>query len=72
MTAALCKSHKIPVAGWIFNDQYLHYEEEIVQWTGLPSIASIPHHQDPDAAFIASQAEKIRPSLLRRLQPWLG
>ena len=72
MTAALCKSHKIPVAGWIFNDQYLHYEEEIVQWTGLPSIGSIPHHQDPDAAFIAGEAEKIRASLLRRLQPWRG
>lgn len=72
MTAALCKAHKIPVAGWIFNDQYLHYEQEIVQWTGLPSIGSIPHHQDPDAEFIASQAEKIRASLLRHLQPWLG
>jgi len=72
MTAALCKTHQIPVAGWIFNDQYLHYEDEIVQWTGLPSIGSIPHYPNPDAEFIAGQAEKIRASMLRHLQPWLG
>jgi len=72
MTAALCKAHNIPVAGWIFNDQYGHYEEDIVQWTGLPSIASIPRHENPDSEFISSQAENIRASLLRHLGPWLA
>ncbi len=33
MTAEICKAKNIPVAGWIFNKQYLHYEEEIAAWS---------------------------------------
>jgi len=42
LTASFCKSQNIEVAGWIFNDQYLGYEDEIVGWTGYPRIFSIP------------------------------
>jgi dethiobiotin synthetase len=61
LTAAVCKAHGLRVAGWIFNDQYLHYEQEIVQWTGIPVIASIPRTERPDAAWVRGQAERIRP-----------
>jgi len=67
LTAAACKTRGLRVAGWIFNDQYLHYEEEIQRWTGIPTLASIPHTDNPDAAFIRHQAEKIGPSLRRAL-----
>ena len=66
LTAAVCKAHGLRVAGWIFNDQYLHYEQEIVQWSGIPGIASIPATERPDAAWIREQAERIRP-LAQRL-----
>ncbi|HTI08061.1 MAG TPA: dethiobiotin synthase [Puia sp.] len=67
LTAAVCKSHGLKVAGWIFNDQYLHYEAEIVRWSGLPFIASIPHHENPDTEFVRRQAAKMKNFLLAAL-----
>src|SRR5579872_4274684 len=58
LTAAACRSHGLHTAGWIFNDQYLHYEDEIVQWSGIPALASIPFHERPDREFIRSQADR--------------
>lgn len=43
LTAAYCKSRGLDVLGWIFNDDYLQYENEIVTWSGFPSLGSIPH-----------------------------
>lgn len=68
LTAAVCKAHGLDVAGWIFNDQYLHYEQEIVQWSGIPAIGSVPFTGQPDAAWIRQQAEYIRPVLRRLLE----
>lgn len=67
LTAEVCKAHGLKVAGWIFNDQYLHYEQEIATWTGLPVLASIPHTDNPDATFVWQQAARIRPALLAAL-----
>ncbi len=64
LTAALCQSHGLKVAGWIFNDQYGHYEAEIAQWSGFPSIASVPFYKDPDTEFIREEAGKMKTSLL--------
>jgi dethiobiotin synthetase len=69
LTAAACNARGLRVAGWIFNDQYLDYEEEIVRWTGIPAIASIPKTDRPDAAFIREQGERIRPLL--QINPYL-
>jgi dethiobiotin synthetase len=67
LTAAVCKAHNIRVAGWIFNDQYLQYESEIIQWSGIPAIASIPFRDQPDKEFISALATSIRPALLTAL-----
>ena len=67
LTATACRVHGLRVAGWIFNDQYGQYEHEIVQWSGLPSIASIPFTDHPDKAFVQAQAVIIRPALLHAL-----
>jgi dethiobiotin synthetase len=67
LTASVCKAHGLKVAGWIFNDQYLHYEEEIVKWSGLPALASIPHYENPDTEFIRRQAGLVRASLTAAL-----
>jgi len=67
LTAEVCRSHGLKVAGWIFNDQYLHYEQEIVSWSGVPRIGSIPFGNSPDAEFVGTQAGLIRPTLRKVL-----
>jgi len=67
LTAAVCKAHGLKVAGWIFNDQYQHYEAEIVRWSGVPFIASIPHYENPDTEFVRRQAAKMKNFLLAAL-----
>ncbi len=59
MSAAVCKYHDITVRGWIFNGNYLNYEEEIVNWTGIPRIMSIPDSAVVDAAFVLQQAARF-------------
>jgi dethiobiotin synthetase len=68
LTAAACRGQGLRVAGWIFNDQYLHYEQEIAQWSGLPAIASIPFEDNLSRDFVAEQAERIRPALQAALK----
>jgi len=67
LTAEVCRNHGLNVAGWIFNDQYLHYEQEIVSWSGVPRIGSISFGDPPDAEFVRTQAELIRPNLWKVL-----
>jgi dethiobiotin synthetase len=66
LTAAACQG--LRVAGWVFNDQYMRYEEEIARWSGLPAIASIPFENDLSSDFIRDQAAKIKPALQAVLQ----
>jgi dethiobiotin synthetase len=72
LTAATCRASGLRVAGWIFNDQYGQYEQEIAEWTGLPAIASIPFQEGPDAEFIRLQADRIREALLAALTGKFG
>lgn len=67
LTAEYCRTNGIDVAGWIFNDDYLHYEEEIVQWSGFPSLGSIPALDLIDRAAIKKQAENLAPGLKEKL-----
>lgn len=67
LTAQTLKGMGADVIGWIFNDQYLQYEEEIEDWSGYPRIGSIPYVVEPNKAFVAEQAALIRPELLQRL-----
>lgn len=67
LTAEACRVRGLRVAGWIFNDQYMDYEGEIVKWSGLPSLGSVPFREGPDAGFVREQALKMRPRLLEAL-----
>jgi dethiobiotin synthetase len=67
LTAEACRVRGLRVAGWIFNDQYLDYENEIVRWSGLPALASVPFREGADAAFVREQALRMRPKLLAAL-----
>jgi dethiobiotin synthetase len=67
LTAQICKQHNVEVVGWIFNDQYLQYEDEIVKWSGFKKIASIPSAKEINKNFIKQQAEMIKENLLKVL-----
>jgi dethiobiotin synthetase len=67
LTAAVCKQNGVHVTGWIFNDQYLSYEDEIVSWTGFPKIYSIPFATEVSKEFVKTEAAKIRASLKKFL-----
>jgi dethiobiotin synthetase len=63
LTAAVGRLRGLRVAGWFFNDQYGDYEHEIVEWSGVPALASIPFRDKPDEAFVKEQAAKWREAL---------
>ncbi|QEC43750.1 dethiobiotin synthase [Pseudobacter ginsenosidimutans] len=63
LTAKVCRDLDLPVIGWIFNDQFLDYEEEIVRWSNIPKIATVPYSETTDGAFINSQAAIVREAL---------
>ena len=46
-----------------FNDQYLSYEQEIVSWTGIPKIASVPYTDLLNSEFVERQAAIFRERL---------
>jgi dethiobiotin synthetase len=64
LTASVLQSHNLPVVGFVFNDDFMSYEQEIVKWSGYPLLGSIPHTAEVNRKFILEQAEKIRPQLL--------
>jgi dethiobiotin synthetase len=63
LTAMACKQYNLPVLGWIFNDRYLQYEEEIVEWSGYRRIASIPFAEIITQDFVKEQAMIVRKNL---------
>lgn len=63
LTAMALAKYDIPVLGWIFNDQFMDYEDELVGWTGIPRIGSLPWQEKVDQRFVAAQAEILRPVL---------
>lgn len=67
LTAAYCKNMGLDVLGWIFNDNYLSYEEEIVKWSGYPSMGSVPNLALINSASVTEQAIRLQKSLTDKL-----
>jgi dethiobiotin synthetase len=67
LTAAVCRMKGLRVAGWVFNDHFGNYEQEIAGWTGIPVIGSIPFAEEPSVSFVKDQADRIRAPLLAAL-----
>jgi dethiobiotin synthetase len=63
LTAAVLKKEKADVAGWIFTEEYQHYENEIAGWSGYPVIASVKHLPAISKETIKEQALILRPLL---------
>jgi dethiobiotin synthetase len=67
MTTNICKSNGIIPAGWIFNDNYLNYESEIVDWSGCPALFSLPLMDSVTRQTISKASERIELSYLYSL-----
>ncbi len=64
LTAQICKANNLDVIGWIFNDQYLNYENDIERWSGYKRIYSVPHIKGVNKTFIQQQALLIKETLI--------
>jgi dethiobiotin synthetase len=61
MTARLCQTYDLDVAGWVFNDQYMSYEQEIAGWSGYPVLFSLPFLDPVSKETISGVAQNISP-----------
>lgn len=60
LTAAVLKSKKINVAGWVFNEEYKNYANDIARWSGFPVIANVKHQPVISKETIKKEALKMR------------
>jgi dethiobiotin synthetase len=67
LTARVCREAGLTVAGWIFNDRYLDYEEQIAAWSGYPKIATIPKTENINTTFITTQAASLKETFSKQL-----
>jgi dethiobiotin synthetase len=67
MTAKICRSSGLDPAGWVFNDNYLDYENEIVAWSGYPALFSLPLLDTISPQTISEAAGRIDLSYLYSL-----
>ena len=63
LTAKVLTQNKINVLGWIFNDDYLDYESDIVSWSGFPWIASVRNLPEINKDVIHVQSVKMKEHL---------
>jgi dethiobiotin synthetase len=71
LTAQICRYRQLPVAGWVFNDQFMNYEQDIVSWTGIPALCSVPFLKNRSGATVFQEANRIRKQVreLLRIAP---
>ncbi len=67
LTAAVLKKEKIKVAGWIFTENYMTYEQQIAAWSGYPVIASVRHLPIITKEIVKAEAEAMLLSLQKFL-----
>jgi dethiobiotin synthetase len=65
LTAMVCRQKNLRVIGWIFNDEFMDYEEDIVRWSGYPKLGSVPKLKAMNKAIISAEANKLKQRLLQ-------
>jgi dethiobiotin synthetase len=63
LTARVLVQNNINVMGWIFNEDFLDYETEIVAWSGFPWIASVRTLPELNKDVIYVQSVKMKEHL---------
>jgi dethiobiotin synthetase len=66
LTASVANQYNLQIKGWLFNDKFMEYEDELVNWTGIPCIGSIPNTQSINKNFVKEHADKLEP-ILRKI-----
>jgi dethiobiotin synthetase len=69
MTAKICRDQGLDVAGWVFNDQYMDYAQEIAGWSGYPVLFSLPSYVSISKKTIAEAAGRFRVACQQTLKP---
>lgn len=68
LTAKACRQKSLRVMGWIFNDEApitgMNYEDDIVQWSGYPVLASIGKLPTIHRAVVGEKAEQLKSKIL--------
>jgi len=68
LTAEVCRYRKLDVAGWIFNDEFMNYQNDIANWSGYPVIGSVPRLKEITRETISVQSSLLKSSLLSQLK----
>lgn len=68
LTAQVCKQHNIDVLGWLFNDEYLDYQQDIECWSGYPIIGKIGKLEQITKKALHQEALLLKDQLLRILE----
>ena len=63
LTSAFCRQRNLKVVGWVFNDQFMDYEDEIVAWSGYPKLGTIPYTEELSKEFVRQMAALLAPQL---------
>ena len=63
LTAKVLQQKNVHITGWIFNDQFMDYENEISAWTNIPKLGSVPLAIAADKDFVFEQAGILRSTL---------
>ncbi|MES1220213.1 MAG: ATP-dependent dethiobiotin synthetase BioD, partial [Bacteroidota bacterium] len=69
LTSKVSRQKNLRVLGWVFNDKYLDYENDIARWSGFPKLGSVPRHDFLNKEIIAAAAAEIRETILQALPP---
>ena len=63
LTASVLSKEKIKVAGWVFTENFMTYEQQIAAWSGYPVIASVKHLPFITKEVVRAEAEAMLPNL---------
>lgn len=67
LTSMAARSYSLATKGWLFNDRYMDYEDELVNWSGISKLGTIPFMEKVTPEFIREQALKVEPILKKIL-----
>lgn len=68
LTAEVCRQRGLDVLGWIFNDDYMEYQEEIAGWSGYTVIGQIPRLEEISSNTLFEQSVILKTQLLRIIE----
>jgi len=63
LTAQACRVAGLKVLGWVFTDEFMDYEDEIVHWSGYQKLFTLPHLDQVNASVVRTLAARLSPQI---------